>query len=264
MRVSGAEAFQPRHPTHGLSQNRDRSVTELLQISSTPRRKRLDAALVVQLRLTFLWGNPMNLPKNFRSILFATSAMAALAACSDATIESPGDGTPIIINPLPPSTGTGNFVSRSTAPITASDCGVGTTFMSGVETGDGQSNFCALDGGFSGAIPFSEDPLLIDGTVFVTGNLEIAAGQTFASASQPGIVDLLVVTPGATMTAVGNAGAPIIFTSMQDWVDDGMPNGTGSAPVNWGGIAINGSCTAERVHDRPVCNAGYGSLPTEW
>jgi len=181
----------------------------------------------------------MNLSKNFRSVLFATSALAALAACSDATIESPGDGTPIIINPIEGGGGASGFAARATAPTSAADCPAGTAFMTGVDTGDGLSNFCALDGGFAGAIPLSEDPILIDGTVFVTGDLEIAAGQTFASASQPGVVDLLVVTPGATLNAVGNAGAPIIFTSMQDWVDDGMPNGTGGTG-DWGGIAING------------------------
>ncbi|MEL6368097.1 MAG: hypothetical protein AAFQ16_09100, partial [Pseudomonadota bacterium] len=95
-------------------------------------------------------------------------------------------------------------------------------------------------------VPFSADPILLSGTVTVgdpagdSGTVTFAAGQEFVSASQAGIVDLLVVTRGSQLFAVGTSSSPIVFTSMQDFVDDGLPNGT-SGVGDWGGLAINGA-----------------------
>ena len=116
-------------------------------------------------------------------------------------------------------------------------------------------------------IPFSADPILISGSIFIgttdsaavsaaisgstgatisgavddgmTAAVTFAPGQQFISQSATGIVDLLVVSAGSTLNAVGTATAPIIFTSFQDFEDDGLPNGT-SGVGDWGGIAING------------------------
>lgn len=191
---------------------------------------------------------------NTKLLLLASSAIGLLAACSDAEISTPGSGTPIIINPIPPGTGGGGgFATRATAPITAANCPAGTTFVAGVQilaTGN-LTNFCSLTplggGTVTGTIniPFSADPILISGTVFLgnsagaAANVTFAAGQTFVSQSVAGIVDLLVVSRGSQLNASGTPTSPIVFTSLQDFNDDGLPNGS-TASGQWGGLAING------------------------
>ena len=214
----------------------------------------------------------MRLLSIHRSLLFAGSAIALIAGCTDADVETPGDGTPIIINPTPPGGGSGGggggFAARSTAPTSAADCPNGTTFLSNVTLPSGAaSNFCSLTplggGNIVGTvnIPFTSDPILISGTVFVgdpsgaSSDLTIAAGQQFLSQSMTGQVDLLVVSRGSTMTAIGTPTQPIIFTSAQDFEDNSLPNGS-SGTGDWGGLAINGSAPLNECTIDPTATPG--------
>ena len=200
----------------------------------------------------------MKLKKSLRFAALAGVATLALAACSDTTIATPGTAVvptppaapPPPPPPPPPATG---FAARATAPASAAQCPAGTVFVADVTQTDGEvSNFCSLTelggGIITGTvdIPFSADPILVSGTVFVgdaagdSATLTVAEGQQFVSASQAGVVDLVVVSRGSQMNAVGSASDPIVFTSMQDFTDDLEPNGT-SGVGDWGGLAINGN-----------------------
>lgn len=212
----------------------------------------------------------MRILQTSKLVLLAGAAVGVLAACSGADVDTPGSGNPIIINPIPPGGGGGSgFASRSTAPVTASNCPAGTTFVSGVQvlsTGN-QTNFCSLTpiggGTITGTrnIPFSADPILISGTVFIgdgaagTANVTFAPGQAFVSQSAAGAVDLLVVSRGSQLNASGTASNPIIFTSMQDFNDDGQPNGS-AATGQWGGLAINGRAPLNECTVNPAATAG--------
>ena len=215
----------------------------------------------------------MNPFTKYRSILMAGSAMALLAACTEAEladVASPGNGQPIQINPIPPSTGggTADFATRSTAPSTASDCPTGTSFLTNVPLPSGATtNFCSLlplgGGNILGTVtvPFAADPILISGTVFVgdgtdgAATVTFSAGQQFVSQGVTGQVDLLVVSRGSELNAVGNASNPIIFTSAEDFEDDGLPNGT-SGTGDWGGLAINGSAPLNECTVDPAATPG--------
>lgn len=217
----------------------------------------------------------MKLKKSLRFAVMMGVASIALVACSDTEIATPGT---VVIPPAPPTApppppppppATG-FAARSTEPQSQADCPTGTSFAANVALPiSGQmTNFCSLTsggtasaatGGTGGGtvaragtitgtmnIPLSADPILIQGTVFIgdpagmSADVTFAAGQTFISASQEGVVDLLVVSRGSTLTAVGTPTNPIVFTSAEDFEDDLQPNGT-SGTGDWGGLAINGA-----------------------
>lgn len=201
----------------------------------------------------------MKFTKSIRFAALAGVASIALIACSDTEIVTPGTAelptTPTAPPPPPPPPPppTTGFAARATAPATAADCAAGTVFLADIALPSGQtSNFCSLTaaGGadITGtlSIPFSADPILVSGTVFIgdedgdAADVTFAAGQQFVSAGQPGIVDLIVVSRGSTLTAIGTATSPIIFTSIQDFEDDLLPNGS-SDTGEWGGLAINGA-----------------------
>jgi len=210
----------------------------------------------------------MRLFPNVRTLLLGGTAVGLLAGCTQADLDdvaSPGSGTPVVINPIVnpggSAAGAAAFAARATAPASAADCPAGTSFESGVPIGGGIStNFCSLtdiapavstaatgDQIITGNvnIPFSPDPILISGTVFVgdpsgpASTLTVAPGQVFVSRSAEGVVDLLVVSRGSRMIANGTASQPIVFTSLEDYLDDLLPNGT-SGVGDWGGLAING------------------------
>ncbi|MCB2113148.1 MAG: hypothetical protein KDD85_06310 [Parvularculaceae bacterium] len=215
--------------------------------------------------------------QSFKSALLL-AASATLAACSQADVASPGNGTPVIVQPIPGGGGggsSGNFATRASAPLSASDCPAGLTFVSNVpllSTGS-STNFCSLtklDGDtVSGAIniPFQADPILISGTVFLgdgagaPANVTFAPGQVFVSQGKSGQVDLLVVSRGSQINAVGTQNSPIIFTSMQDILDDfsgnvaAAANGT-SGQGDWGGLAINGRAPLNECTIDPLATAG--------
>ncbi|MEM6413987.1 MAG: hypothetical protein AAF720_04950 [Pseudomonadota bacterium] len=220
-----------------------------------------------------------------RSFFLAGTAISALAACTDADITdvvSPGSETPLEIIAIPGGDiagGVAAFAGRSTRPLSQADCPTGTTFRSNVEIGlqlgvsSTETTFCVLDSsGISGSsisgrtvvsgsvnIPFTEDPILISGGTFIgdgtdgDANLTIAAGQTFVTESAAE-VDLLVISRGSEATIVGTPAQPIIFTSLEDWTDDGQPNGT-SDTGDWGGLAINGKA---RLNE---CTIDTGATP---
>ncbi|MEZ5897495.1 MAG: hypothetical protein R3C40_05425 [Parvularculaceae bacterium] len=208
-----------------------------------------------------------------KSLLLATAA-AALASCADGDVASSGNGTPIVIQPIPGGGGGGGtisqFASRSTAPTSAADCGAGLTFVSNVDllASGSRTNFCSLTplggGTVSGNvnIAFQADPILISGTVFLgdaagaSANVTFAAGQAFVSQSQSGQVDLLVVSRGSTLNAVGNSSSPIVFTSMQDMTDDLLANGTSGNGGDWGGLAINGAAPLNECTVDPTATPG--------
>lgn len=219
----------------------------------------------------------MRLSGKFKSLLMLTAA-AGLAACSEANVASPGSGSPVVIQPIPGGGGGAGstFATRASAPTTASDCPAGLVFVSNVAVVNSSgafTNFCALTslggGTVTGTvnIPFRTDPILISGTVFLgdaagaSANVTFAAGQTFITQSAPNQVDLLVVSRGSQLNAVGNATSPIVFTSMQDIVDDfsgniaAAANGS-SGQGDWGGLAINGSAPLNECTVDPAATPG--------
>ncbi|MEM8937011.1 MAG: hypothetical protein AAGC77_11445 [Pseudomonadota bacterium] len=200
-----------------------------------------------------------------RSLLLTGSAAIAVAACTQADVDdvlTPGDATPIVVAPnTGGGSGTSNFATRSTAPSTSTACPTGTSFITNVSLPSGATtSFCSLtpvgSNTITGAvnIPFSADPLLINGTVFIgdgtdgSADVTFAEGQQFVSASQPGIVDLLVIRPGSEATLVGTATNPIVFTSAQDLEDDLTANGSTNTG-EWGGLAINGTAPLNECDD---------------
>lgn len=224
----------------------------------------------------------MRLLPNFRSLLLSGAAVAVLAGCTQADLEdvvSPGGGTPIIINPVGGGSGgaIGAFATRSTVPTTAANCPSGTSFVSNVTitgpvpAGGGaaptaSTNFCSLTpiggGTITGTVnvPFSADPILISGPVFLgsaaaPANVTFAAGQRFVALSNAGQVDLLIVSRGSQLNAVGTPTNPIIFTSMEDFTDDGAPNGS-TEPGEWGGLAINGRAPLNECTIDPAAARG--------
>lgn len=208
-------------------------------------------------------------------LMLATSLIAV--SCSQADVASPGSGTPIVIQPIPGGGGGsgGGFATRASAPTSASACPAGLTFVSNVQllaTGS-STNFCSLTplggGTVTGTvnIPFQADPILISGTVFLgsaTGtpaDVTFAAGQTFVTQSQAGQVDLLVVSRGSRIHATGTPTNPIVFTSLQDILDDyagnvrAAANGS-SGQGDWGGLAINGRAPLNECTVDPAATPG--------
>lgn len=223
----------------------------------------------------------MNITYKYRTLLLASGSVLMLAACTNADVDdvvSPGDATPIVVTPVGGGGGGGAtapaaFAARSTAPISAADCPEGTIFIPGVnvvdESGASTSvttSFCSLTPEGSDTITgtvnvgFSPDPILIQGTVFIgdgtegSANVTFAEGQTFITRNVGGVVDLLVVSRGSELNAVGSDTNPIIFTSMPDFVDDLLPNGTGNTG-DWGGLVINGFASLNE------CGVDNGALP---
>ncbi|MGE0183959.1 MAG: hypothetical protein AB7F91_16875 [Parvularculaceae bacterium] len=210
------------------------------------------------------------------ALLLAVSS--AIVACSNADVASPGNGTPVVIQPIPGGGGggsSGNFATRATAPVSAGDCPAGLTFASNVallSTGS-STNFCSLTpvggGTVSGTInvPLQADPILISGTVFLgdgagsPATVTFAPGQVFVSQGQSGQVDLLVVSRGSQINAVGTQNSPIVFTSMQDILDDFSGNVTSAAngtsgQGDWGGLAINGRAPLNECTVDPLATPG--------
>lgn len=79
--------------------------------------------------------------------------------------------------------------------------------------------------------------------------LTIAAGVTIAADSSEATNDLLLVNRGSKISAVGTVTAPIIFTSQQNLVGNGVSDVTQG---QWGGIILLGRSTTA------VCASGSG------
>ena len=182
------------------------------------------------------------------ALLLATSA--AIAACSNAEIASPGAGNPITPIVIPPGGG-GSSGGLSQNLVPPSGCAAGTTQVTRSNFSGSTTTFavCLLNNSAVAAGPVtvsqsSQFPVLMEDTVFVgadggsAGNLTIGAGTVLFGNDGDG-VDLLVVTRGSQINANGTASSPIVMTSVQDLLDDGRANGTGGSG-QWGGVVING------------------------
>ncbi|MBI1392080.1 MAG: hypothetical protein GC152_04990 [Alphaproteobacteria bacterium] len=192
----------------------------------------------------------MRLFTKARSYLLSGSALALVAACSQADVEdvaSPGTTGPVTVIDNGGGGGATGFAARATAPTTSADCPTGTTFDPAFQLPNGSfTTICKLDasaGPITGNvnIPFSADPIVISGAVFVgdgtnNGSVTIAPGQVLFGA---GAADAFFVSPGSQIFAVGNAASPIVFTSFQDLSDNGQPDGSSNS-AEWGGLAISG------------------------
>ncbi len=218
--------------------------------------KRPDAALVVKLRLTYLWGLPMNLSKNFRSVLFATSAIIALSACTQGEeIESPG-----VLNPgTPPGGGGGGGGGGGTG---AGTCPPG--FTTGTPVGGLTS--CLISGIVSTdlRLPFVDGVAYrLDGRVDIGVDVGADGNNTNGVSTrltiEPGVVvygtsgsDFLVVNRGSEIIANGTPSAPIILTSGPDLERQGDNDPTnddgGSNISEWGGLVILGRAPINRCN----------------
>ncbi len=222
-------------------------------------------------------GFDMRLTSSIRSVLLAGSAISLVAACVDAEVATPGDSNIGPINVVGGGNGSAalQFAQRASAPASAADCPAPLVFTPDVTlvnsanqpiTGSAglaiTSNFCALPSPITGtvSIPLQDDPILVSGTVFIgnddgdgstagdpanRADVAFAAGQVFMAEQVDGVLDLIVVSRGSEMDAIGTQNSPIIFTSNADFSDDGLPNGT-SDTGDWGGLAINGRAANNR------------------
>lgn len=204
---------------------------------------------------------------NLRKVLMVSAASVALFACSDTDIASPGSAAPTptpTVTPTPTPTPT---VTPRTAIdfATAGQCeGVGLVLSDVVAVGDFDVRTCALDGLSNGgtisadltlpkiadtSAPFGAVPILIQGVTSVGTDagspvvLTIEPGAVVVGATGP---DVLVVSRGSQLIANGSASEPIIFTSVDDILDESTAGNnsprTGSSTQRgeWGGLVING------------------------
>lgn len=180
------------------------------------------------------------------ALLLATAAAAA--ACSNAEVASPGTNNPITPVIVP---GGGNSGGLAQNLVPPQGCSAGTTQVTRSNLPGSSATFavCLLNNTAVAAGPVTvsqapQYPVLIENTVFVgadggaAGNLSIGAGTVLFGNDADG-VDLIVVTRGSKITANGAASSPIVMTSAQDLIDDGLPNGTAGSG-QWGGLVING------------------------
>ncbi|MEM8772960.1 MAG: hypothetical protein AAGD92_15030 [Pseudomonadota bacterium] len=229
----------------------------------------------------------MGMASKYRSLLLAGSAIALLAACTDAEISSPGEAG---FGGTPPSGGGGDGGGGGDAGGSATDrtpvggCPTGTSAsiipgsdimacevfvdVNGAITSDvtlvgGQSVSAAsaktaLAEGpvyfFSGATNVGTDdgatPGELGGT---TVTLMIDPGVTLAFADENAF---LSVQRGSRLVANGTPDAPIAMTSEEDIIDDGVANDSqGAARGQWGGLIINGRA--------PINSCADPSVPAE-
>lgn len=200
-------------------------------------------------------------------LMIMGGALSVLAGCTQAEVASPGSGAPIQPIVVPPGGSTGTGLAQNNVP--PAGCPTGTTQNANVNLGDNvQRAFCVLSGTVTGNVSLPANnglPYLIAGSVFVGQDAGAASSLTIApgavlfgndadNASLGQAVDLLVVSRGSRLVADGTAAAPIIFTSAQDLLDNGRPDGSVDARGQWGGIAINGFAP---IND---CSANPGAV----
>ncbi|MEO1014887.1 MAG: hypothetical protein AAFX08_06820 [Pseudomonadota bacterium] len=198
----------------------------------------------------------MRLKSFSRSIMLAGSALALVAACSEADVESLGGTGPVTV---------GGGQTGPTGPdldfVPAAGCPAGTVERSGTDAlsvGGVEIAVCAIDGGSTIQTDLSL-PLgtyAIEGAVFIgndnanNATLTIAPGSTlFGSAGN----DYIVVSRGSQIIADGTADAPIVFTSAADIADgdvnDGESSGDPEAFGEWGGLVISGNAPINDCND---------------
>ena len=204
----------------------------------------------------------MRLKTTTRSFLLAGSALALLAACSEADIASIGDAGPVTVGDntgtIAPGTATFNFVPTG-------GCPAGTTADTRSVPG-ATGELCVLDGApgaLTSDLSLAANAYAISGAFFVgddnanSATLTIAPGSVLFGASGN---DALFVSRGSDIDAQGTPSSPIIFTSANDLAgadangdgtvtfaeitsaaNDGSSNGDTDANEEWGGLVISGN-----------------------
>lgn len=175
---------------------------------------------------------------SLRGLLLATVTSFGLAACGGGTTSSPGDTTPVVINPTG---GGGAPVAQADLDLVPNDnCPTGTTLETITNT-TGTVEACTITGVITENLSLTaENAYALDGAVFVGEDgganvaLTIPAGtKIFGKAGQ----DYLVVTRGSRLNALGTSTEPVILTSIQDIQDTVNPD---TDRGQWGGLVING------------------------
>ena len=193
--------------------------------------------------------------KNF---LLAGASLALVAACSDSNISSPGEGQlvpapgPSVGGPTTPTTPTGNINLLPTG-----GCPAGTAATT-ITNGSATADVCEVAVDASGQILadltlvtssptgyYFNAPTFVGSDVGPDGSL---GGTQVTVTAEPGAIlifenptDFFTVNRGSQLVANGTAAEPVIFTSDEDILDDGVANDSqGSARGQWGGLIVNG------------------------
>jgi len=205
-----------------------------------------------------------------RSFLLAGAALAVVAGCSDSNISSPGEGQLV---PAPgPGTApppTSSFQNFNLQP--AGGCPSGTTAATiGTQGSSNTVQGCQVSVDASGNIladltlvTSSPTAYFFPGATFVgaddgpTGG----AGTPVTLTAESGAIlifeqptDFLTISRGSQFVANGAVNDPIVLTSDEDILDDGVANGSqGSARGQWGGLIVNGQA--------PINNCANPAMP---
>ena len=194
-------------------------------------------------------------------LLLAGASCAVIAACSDASISSPGEQNQV--PPPPPGGGGGGAQTLSLLP--AGGCPAGTAVATNTYNVGGSSvdvTACRVTGNILSDLTLTSDGVyFLDGPVFIgqdggasstsaggattqgaagSPRLTIPAGATIVGASGG---DYIVVSRGASIDARGTQTNPITFTSAADELASrlGTPRaGNTTDRGEWGGLIING------------------------
>jgi len=194
-------------------------------------------------------------------LLLAGASCAVIAACSGASISSPGEENQV----PPPPQGGGGGGAQSLNLIPAGGCPSGSASQTTTVSFSGGSadvTACRITGNLltDFTVPAGET-FFVSGPVFVgqdggassasTGGaapagapgaptLTIGAGATIVGESGS---DYIVISRGASIDAQGTQNAPIVMTSAADITEQRLGTPRGSQTTNrgeWGGLIING------------------------
>ncbi len=198
----------------------------------------------------------MKFSSTLRSAILAGAAMSVLAACTDAEVSSPGEGS--FVGTTPGGTaGGGGGGSGATMDFTPSTgCPAGTSAQTipgsnvlACEVFVDANGAITQDLNFvtnSTAVYFFSQPTFVgtdDGPT--PGAL---GGTTVDLTIDPGAIlvflnptDFLTVNRGSRIIANGAAAAPIVLTSDEDFLDNfAADDSQGAARGQWGGLILNG------------------------
>jgi len=193
--------------------------------------------------------------QNKLKFLLISASCAVIAACSDASVTSPGEQNQV---PPPPTGGGGGGGGGATTLnlLPAAGCTVGsadTRTVSGVEV-----TACFLPPNIlsdatipSDGVHFLSGPLFVGsdgGATPASGTTTQGEGPTLTIEAGATIVgesgnDYLVISRGAEINAVGTPTNPIVFTSAADLIQSrtGTPRDfVTTIRGEWGGLILNG------------------------
>ncbi len=185
-------------------------------------------------------------------LLLAGASCAVIAACSGASVSSPGEENQV---PPPPPGGGGGGGSQTVSLLPSGGCPSGTatdTNTYNVQGTEYDVTACRLTGSILSDVALTSDGVyFLEGPVFVGQDagaapgtsgptLSIPAGATVVGASGG---DYIVVSRGAKIEAVGTPTNPIVMTSVADELSSRLGTartGTATNRGEWGGLVING------------------------